>query len=64
MTLEEIKAIREAEKQAEEMRIEAQRKADQIVREARNKAETTVTEAVKEGNKKGGVDQTSRRPTV
>lgn len=49
MTLEEIKAIKEAEKQAEEMRVEAQKRAAQIIKESKDKAEAAVTQAVKEG---------------
>ncbi|HHU68892.1 MAG TPA: hypothetical protein GXZ31_01160 [Thermoanaerobacterales bacterium] len=49
MTLEEIKAIKEAEKQAEEIRAEAQKRAAQIIKEAKDKAEAIITQAVKEG---------------
>lgn len=53
MTIEEIKAVKEAEKEAEKIRIDAQKRAAQIIKEAKNKAEELIEQAIKEAEHEG-----------
>ncbi|MDI3535072.1 MAG: V/A-type H+/Na+-transporting ATPase subunit [Thermosediminibacterales bacterium] len=55
MAVEEIKAIKEAEKEAEKILADAKRKAAQIVKEAKEEAENLIADTIKNAEAEGRI---------